>query len=264
MEFEWNIFPRFTTLQLCNKVHEFVSKMSDPSEFKGRIIFMSMFNDILWRSEDNERECNAHADFVSTYAKRFPAGRWSFLGPGSEKKWYATYIDRPQEEWDRVAESMMIRFGESGHPVFRATSPLSRGTLKSKGGGKLSIHFCADGETIETVFRTNFSVNQLSFYGAVSDLCDEYRACQARTERPVLAGQSDPLSEPASLLMTTLAPSTEDPAQEDLMQKYKERVERLSQQNRVIKICTDAGFLTTVDFGQYFRVLTIYITSGMS
>ena len=48
MEFEWHIFPGFTTLQLCNKVHEFMSQMSDPSEFKGRIIFMSMFNDILW------------------------------------------------------------------------------------------------------------------------------------------------------------------------------------------------------------------------
>ena len=69
MEFEWNIFPGFTTLQLCNKVHEFMSKMSDPSEFKGRMIFMSMFNDILWRSEDNERECNANADLVSIYAR---------------------------------------------------------------------------------------------------------------------------------------------------------------------------------------------------
>ena len=47
MELEWNIFPGFTTLQLCNKVHEFMSKMGDQSEFKGRIIFMSMFNDIL-------------------------------------------------------------------------------------------------------------------------------------------------------------------------------------------------------------------------
>ena len=38
---------------------------------------------------------------------------------------------------------------------------------------------------------------------------------------------------------------TDDPAQEeDLWQKYQERVERLSQQNRVIKFCTDAGFLT--------------------
>ena len=46
---------------------------------------------------------------------------------------------------------------------------------------------------------------------------------------------------------------TDDPAQEeDLLQKYQERVEWLSQQNRVIKICIDAGFLTTVDVGQYF------------
>ena len=29
-------------------------------------------------------------------------------------------------------------------------------------------------------------------------------------------------------------------------------MERLSQQNRVIKMCTDARFLTTVDVGQYF------------
>ena len=29
-------------------------------------------------------------------------------------------------------------------------------------------------------------------------------------------------------------------------------MERLSQQDRVIKFCTDAGFLTTVDVGQYF------------
>ena len=48
MEFEWNIFPGFTTLQVINKVHEFMIKMGDPSQFKGRIIFMSMFNDILW------------------------------------------------------------------------------------------------------------------------------------------------------------------------------------------------------------------------
>ena len=213
---------------------------------------MSMFNDILWGSDDNERECNANADFVSIHARRFPAGRLSFLGPGSEKKWSYSYVDRPQGEWDRVAELMMIKFGESGHTVFRDTSPLSRGTLKSKGGEKLSIHFCADGDTIETVFRTISSVNQLSICGAVSDLCDEYRICQARTGRPVLAEQSDPLFEPASLLMTTPTPSTEDLAQEDLLQKYPERVERLSQQNRVIKICTDAGFLTTVEVGQYF------------
>ena len=184
--------------------------------------------------------------------KRFPEGRWSFFGAGSEKKLYSTYIDRPREEWDRVAELMMIKFRESGHPVFRATSPLSRGTVKSKGSGKLSIHFCADGDTIETVFRTIMSVNQLGIYGAVSDLCDEYRACQARTARLVVAEQSDPHFAPADLLVTTSTPSTEVPAQENLLQNYREQVEKLQQPDRVIKICTDAGFLTTVEVGQYF------------
>ena len=124
---------------------------------------------------------------MSLLAKRFPAGRWSILGPGPETKWHSTSNERPQGEWDIVADLMMIKFRESGHPVFRATSPLCRGTLKSKGGGKLSIHFCADEGTIETVFRTIISVCQLSIYGAVSDLCEEYRICQARTERLVLA-----------------------------------------------------------------------------
>ena len=37
------------------------------------------------------------------------------------------------------------------------------------------------------------SVNQLSIYGAVSDLCEEYTACHVRTVRTVLVGQSDPI-----------------------------------------------------------------------
>ena len=89
---------------------------------------------------------------------------------------------------------MMLKFGESGHPVFRATSPLSRGMLKSKGKGKLSIHYCADHETIETVFRTIVSVNQLSLYGAVSKMCEEYESYHNKTWRPVVEGEFDPYS----------------------------------------------------------------------
>ena len=67
-----------------------------------------------------------------------------------------------------------------------------------------------------------------------------------------MIGQSDPLFVPTSSLMKTPTPSTGDPAQEDLLQKYQERVERLTQQNRVMMFCTDAGFLTKFDVGQYF------------
>ena len=77
-------FPRIhhtAALQRSPWVHV----QNERSVFKGRIIFMSMFNDILWRSEDNERECIANDTLVSIFAKRFPAGRWAFLGPRSEK-----------------------------------------------------------------------------------------------------------------------------------------------------------------------------------
>ena len=70
------------------------------------------------------------------------------------EKWYSTSEDSPQGERDRIAEQMLLTLGERTHPVFRSTSPLSRGVLKCKGGGKLSIHCCADLETIKTVFRT--------------------------------------------------------------------------------------------------------------
>ena len=33
---------------------------------------------------------------------------------------------------------------------------------------------------------------------------------------------------------------------------YEERIERLSQTNKVIKFCMDAGFLSVVEIGQYF------------
>ena len=48
MEFEWNIFQGFTTLKLVDEVQKFRNKMGDPAQFQGRIIFMSMNNDIIW------------------------------------------------------------------------------------------------------------------------------------------------------------------------------------------------------------------------
>ena len=68
---------------------------------------------------------------------------------------------------------MMLNFAESGHPVFRAGSASERGELKSKGKGVKSIHFNGSADTIELILRTAISVNQLSIYGAVTDLCGE-------------------------------------------------------------------------------------------
>ena len=83
-----------------------------------------------------------------------------------------------KEFGDHIA---LLEFAESGCPIFRATTPLSRCNLKSKGHGKLSIHFAADQETIETIFRIIVFASQLSLYGAVANICEEFESHQDRS-----------------------------------------------------------------------------------
>ena len=166
--------PGFTTLQLCDKISDLLSKLGQtPETFKGRILFVSMFNDISCDRKDNKDECLTNAESVKVLARRFGIGQWSFIGPSSEKKWYSSE-NSPQGAWDNIAEQMLLEFAESGHPTFRATTPLSRCILKSKGRGKLSKHFAADQDTIDTIYRIILSINQLiSVYGAVAAVCEE-------------------------------------------------------------------------------------------
>ena len=86
-EFEWNIFPGFTTLQLCDKVIDLLSNLGEtPETVTGRILFMSMFNDISCDRKDNKDECLATARVVKVLAKKFGIGQWSFIGPGYLRK----------------------------------------------------------------------------------------------------------------------------------------------------------------------------------
>ena len=250
-EFEWNIFPGFITLQLCGKATDLLSRSGEaPENFTGRILFMSMFSDISCDKKDNEEECVANAKVVSIFAKKFGIGQWSFTGPGSEKKWYSMEENSQQGIWDHIAEKMLLEFAESGCPMFRATTPLSRGNLKSKGHGKLSIHFTADYPTIETIFRINCFVNQLSLCGAVANMCEEFETHQDRSgQLDVLMGQSIVLSE----IKAEISLEIDIPSHQDLLlQRYEERIKLLSQENKVSKFCMDAGSIHVVEIGQYF------------
>ena len=47
--------------------------------------------------------------------------------------------------------------------------------------------------------------------------------------------------------------NNDDHAHKDLLlQRYGERIEKLSQRDRLSKFCMDAAFLNVVEFGQYF------------
>ena len=194
-------------------------------------------------------ECLKNAESVKVLARRFGIGQWSFIGIGSEEKWYSSE-NSPQGAWDNIAEQMLLEFAESGHPTFRATTPLSRGILKSKGRGKLSIHFAADQDTIDTIYRIILSVNQLSLNGAVANICEEYESLHNRSGQPdELMGQSIVLGE-----VKAEAPLyNENPMNDQIIwQQYIQQVESLSLENEVSKFCKEAGFMRVVEVGQYF------------
>ena len=119
VESRLNSIPGFTTLQLCGKVTDLLSRLGEtPETVTGRILFMSMFNDISCDNKGNEEECLANAKVVSILAKKFGKGQWLLIGPGSEKKCYSMEENSPQGIWDHIAEKMLLEFAESGCPIF--------------------------------------------------------------------------------------------------------------------------------------------------
>ena len=94
----------------------------------------------------------------------------------------------------------------------------------------MSIHFSAEPDTIDTIYRIILSANQLSIYGAVAAICDEYEGQPDNTGEPViLEGQSIVLRE-----VKAEAPAREEPEDSSiLLQKYFQQVKQLSPENRL-------------------------------
>ena len=127
---------------------------------------MSMFNDISWGSKDKKEECESSAQLVSIYARRFSPGRWSFLGLGSEKKWYPTHESKP-----RVLELMNIKFRESGH---QSSDPLVH-CPEERSKGKVVENYQYTSalmkDTIETFFRAQLFLVKSSVSTEQSQIC---------------------------------------------------------------------------------------------
>ena len=78
IEFEWTIFPGFSSLSVLQEVQRDLEKRQiQPEEFTDRIVFMSMFNDIEWKTTDENCyfECRKSEELRNEILRR------TFLGP---------------------------------------------------------------------------------------------------------------------------------------------------------------------------------------
>ena len=62
---------------------------------------------------------------------------------------------------------------DTGHPVFKSISALSRGLLKKK-NGRDATHFRGCFEHRALIPNYIHSVNQIIFYGAVTNWCEQF------------------------------------------------------------------------------------------
>ena len=250
-EFEWNIFPGFTSLQLCDKISNLLSSWGQsPETLPGRILFMSMFNDICDRYDNKNwmfKECRIcegrlqkDLELVNGLSLDQVLRKSGILPKNS-----------PQGAWDHVAEDMLLKFAESGHPIFRATTPLSRGKLKSKGKGKV-VH------TLQCWSRYSwYNLSHYSFCQSAQYLrsSGSYMRWVWRPSRQHGATRYTGGSVNCSWRNQSRSTCSHDEEPRDaqiILQQYFQQVKSLSPENRLSKFCKEAGFMSVVEVGQYF------------
>ena len=173
MDFEWNIFPgttyHITALQQSPRV---LVKF----ERRTRIFHMTDYLqvDVQRHLVGDLKTIKRNANqvlmlFLSPWEEIFSR---TMVYSSSEKKWYSTHDFKPQGDWDRVAEQMLIKFAESQHTQYcvpRVHCPEERSKAKvvdnyqhpsalMRGRLKLSHNY--------------FCYSSLNIYGAVSDFCE--------------------------------------------------------------------------------------------
>ena len=146
-------------------------------------------------------------------------------------------------EWDDAAEGMMLNFAESGLPVFRASNALERGELN---GGD---------ETIELILRTVISDNQLSVYGAVADLCEELARDSAGAGKPAANDNLESMAIPTEIPTANPISQTDLSVQGNLLGEYEQKFAKLPEDQKLTKLCSDAGLSKNIDKRQFFITL---------
>ena len=135
IEFEWNIFPRFTSIEILWKIQEDLeARQINPEQLEGRILFMSMFNDMDRTKNGNSLDCILNSKDATDYAKRFQRGHGGSEENGMERtlisqkengtlkpiRWHQTLLQkvvipysvvqvRPNEEsWGETVEEIQF------------------------------------------------------------------------------------------------------------------------------------------------------------
>ena len=93
------------------------------------------------------------------------------------------------------------------------------------------------------ILRTIISVNQLSIYGAVADLCGELARGSKGTEILGATGNLESMLIPTAFLTANPIAQTDADVQGNLLREKEQKFAELLEQEKLTKLCSNAVFL---------------------
>ena len=189
IELEWNIFPKFASLQILQEIQNDLRKRNTRTWNNSQTGSASctMFNDIDWTMK--KKRWNLYFEFRKKSRKtrrdsRRDIGRFSVLE--TKSRCYGTLPYTPEGKWDSAAAQMVERFKDTGL-VIQYSRVLVLCVVefwekkRMTGTPYISMRMLRTPSTCSEAFT---SVNQLSIFGAVSNWCEQFGLTWKRIEDP--------------------------------------------------------------------------------
>ena len=182
---------------------------------------------------------------------------WTFLDLEMKRNGVELKVCSPEGRWDSTVTQMAKRLDESGHPVFKRISALSRGILKRK-NTRDTVHFNADASNTVLSNRTIHLANQLSIYGAVACWCEESALKPDETsERLTKTENLQTLNEerPQEVNSLVQTPRNDEPASGNGLRECIQIFETLEKEISFTKICENATLFHRVSVGMWYKTV---------
>ena len=148
IEFRVEHFPRTYVIGTASKDSGVFGKQNiHPEKFVYRIIFTSMFHDIIWDKKIMIRNAFQIPKPSGTMRRNL----YQLIGHSLDlevKTGGMTLVSKPGGKWNSVVGQMPQRFVETGHPASTRTSSLNRGVVKRK-NNRNTIHINAESPNVE-------------------------------------------------------------------------------------------------------------------
>ena len=178
-EFEWN------TLQLCSKVTDLLSSLGEePKTFTGRNLFMSMFNDFSCDGKGNDEECVANSKVVSILCKRSLVLDSGHILAQVPKRSAILWKRIAHKEFGIISRTRCCWNSQRADALFSVQRLHCPGVIsKAKDTENCRYTLLRIIQQLR-LFRIIVSANQLSLYGAVAKMCEEFESHQDRSGQP--------------------------------------------------------------------------------